>query len=64
MTQSENAPKTLVPKPVAAVECGVSSRTVSRWIADANVGFPKPVRIKRNLYFARNELEAWKNSRS
>jgi hypothetical protein len=50
----------MVPKPNLARELGVSSRTVSRWLADPAVGFPRPIVIRGRNYFARTSFEAWK----
>jgi predicted DNA-binding transcriptional regulator AlpA len=53
----------MIPKPNLARELGVSSRTLSRWLADATVEFPRPVAIRNRLYFARASVEAWKAAR-
>lgn len=53
----------LIPKPNLARELGVSSRTVSRWMLDREVDFPKPVSIRGRLYFDRSSVEVWKASR-
>ena len=50
----------LVPKPNLATELGVSSRTISRWQADTQVDFPRPVVIRGRNYFDRASIEAWK----
>lgn len=53
----------LIPKPAIARELGVSSRTVSRWMDDKNLGFPTPIRLRGRLYFPRTALEEWKTLR-
>ncbi len=53
----------LVPKPNLARELGVSSRTLSRWLADVEVDFPKPVVIRGRNYFHRAAVESWKSAR-
>lgn len=53
----------LIPKPNLARELGVSSCTLSRWMLDADVDFPKPVSIRGRLYFDRPSVEVWKSSR-
>ena len=63
MNQISADPNALVPKPALAAELGVSSRTLSRWLADATVEFPRPVAIRNRLYFARASVEAWKAAR-
>ena len=53
----------LIPKPNLAREIGVSSRTLTRWLADKAIEFPRPVTIRARLYFDRAEIEAWKSRR-
>lgn len=53
----------LIPKPAIARELGVSSRTVSRWMADPALAFPRPIRLRNRLYFPRPALEEWKTAR-
>jgi predicted DNA-binding transcriptional regulator AlpA len=60
--QSSGA-NTLIPKPYLARELGVSSRTLSRWLKDAGVEFPRPVTIRGRLYFDRPSVEVWKAAR-
>ena len=43
---------------------GVTSMTLSRWIADPRVAFPKPFYFGRNRYFKFSELEAWERDRT
>ena len=57
-------PDQLVAKSAIANEFGVSSRTISRWMSDASVGFPKPVDIRGLLYFSRSSIEEWKRNAS
>ncbi len=54
---------TLTPKPNLARELGVSSRTLSRWLADSGVDFPRPITIRGRLYFDRASVEVWKAAR-
>lgn len=53
----------LIPKPNLARELGVSSRTLSRWLQDEEVNFPKPIVLRGRNYFDRNGVEAWKSTR-
>lgn len=53
----------MIPKPTLAAELGVSSRTISRWLADAAVEFPKPIVIRGRNYFPRTAIETWKSAR-
>jgi len=52
--------RALVPKTNLAIELGVSSRTLSRWQADIQVDFPRPVVIRGRNYFDRVSIETWK----
>jgi predicted DNA-binding transcriptional regulator AlpA len=60
---SENEPSKLIPKPALARELGVSSRTISRWMSDSALAFPRPIRLRNRLYFARLALDEWKTAR-
>jgi predicted DNA-binding transcriptional regulator AlpA len=53
----------LIPKPNLARELGVCPRTLSRWLTDESVDFPKPVIIRGRNYFHRAAVEAWKAAR-
>jgi predicted DNA-binding transcriptional regulator AlpA len=43
---------------------GVSDRTIDRWLARADLGFPKPVEINRRRYWKLADIEAWERSRA
>jgi predicted DNA-binding transcriptional regulator AlpA len=34
-----------------------SDRTVDRWVADPNLNFPKPIKIKRRRFWFEDELD-------
>jgi predicted DNA-binding transcriptional regulator AlpA len=53
----------LIPKPNLARELGVSSRTLSRWLDDESIGFPKPIVIRQRNYFDRASVDGWKADR-
>ena len=53
----------LIPKPSLAKELGITSRTLSRWIEDPEMGFPEAVVINSRNYFVRAAVEAWKAER-
>lgn len=53
----------MIPKPALAAELGVSTRTISRWLTDSAVEFPKPIVIRGRNYFSRSAIEAWKSAR-
>jgi predicted DNA-binding transcriptional regulator AlpA len=61
-TQSSTA-NLMIPKPALARELGVSSRTLSRWLVDGAVEFPRPVVIRGRNYFDRASVEFWKATR-
>jgi hypothetical protein len=48
-----------LPTRKVALRYGVSVRSVERWEADKNLGFPKPIYIHRRKYWAEAELTAW-----
>jgi hypothetical protein len=53
----------LVPiTPDVAREFNRNPRTIKRWLADAKIGFPTPIRINNRLYVARSALENFKQS--
>jgi hypothetical protein len=49
-----------VSAPLLARELGIHRRTLARWLREVPLGFPRPVVIRTRLYFARDEVEAWK----
>jgi len=53
----------LIHKSSLAKELGVSSRTLSRWMEDRDIGFPPPVVIRTRNYFNRADVEAWRADR-
>jgi excisionase family DNA binding protein len=42
-----------------AKRLGVTTRTIFRWAADENIGFPKPAKIGARRYFSENQIDAW-----
>ena len=42
---------------------GVSVMALKRWMADKDLAFPRPVEIKRRLYFLKSEILAWEEKR-
>ena len=49
----------LIHRSDVAREFSVHPRTITRWEADAALGFPKSVVIKEQRYFKREEIDAW-----
>jgi len=52
--------ETLVPITDIAKEFCRCARTVKRWIADPEIGFPTPIRLNNRLYVNRTALEDFK----
>jgi predicted DNA-binding transcriptional regulator AlpA len=42
---------------------GVTSMSISRWLADEALSFPRPVYFGRFRYWLETELEEWERSR-
>jgi len=47
-------------KSVMAEFGGICDMTLSRWLADDRLDFPRPIYIKRRRYFSHDEIEAFK----
>ena len=43
---------------------GISDMTIWRWLQNASLGFPGPIRINSRRFWRLTELEAWEASRS
>lgn len=50
----------LVSKPNLAKELSISSRTLSRWLEDSTIDFPRPIVLRNRNFFRRSEVESWK----
>lgn len=57
-------PEHLAPAPKVADQFGITRRTLSRWIIEPALEFPRPVEINKRLYFKQHEIDAWKLSRA
>ncbi len=55
---------TLVPAPKVAQQFYVTRRTLSRWLLNPALGFPKPTVINNRLYFNQTDVDAWKTERA
>jgi hypothetical protein len=44
-------------------ELGITSRTLTRWMADPRMGFPEPVVLNQRNFFVRAAIEDWKLAR-
>jgi predicted DNA-binding transcriptional regulator AlpA len=51
-----------IPAMALATEFGVARRTISRWLCDEALGFPRPRVVNKRLYFQRSDIDAWKAS--
>ena len=54
----------LIPAKKLEGRYGVSIRTVTRWLTDDRMKFPRPVVINRRRYFRETELVEWERSRA
>ncbi len=43
-----------------AFELGICRRTLTRWLHDVSLGFPRPKIVNHRLYFERSAIDAWK----
>lgn len=50
----------LTAKEVMAEFGGICEMTLSRWLADKDLNFPRPIYIKRRRYFSMEEIEGFK----
>ena len=48
-----------IPMSDAAARYGVCVRTIERWAADPELGFPQPLYIRRRRYIRAGDLQAW-----
>jgi hypothetical protein len=53
----------LLPDPLVAERYKVTSRTICRWDGQAELGFPKAIRINGRKYRHLHELENWERER-
>lgn len=51
--------KMLTANAVKARNNNISNPTLYRWERDPDLGFPKPVVIRRRKFYFEDELEAW-----
>ncbi len=56
--------QTYLTRPLAAARYSVSERTITRWMEDKSLGFPRPIRVRERLFFALAEIEAWERLRA
>lgn len=56
----KNVQSDFIPKAALARELGISGRTISRWLGDEGLCFPRPIRLRGRLYFHRHAIEKWK----
>ena len=48
-----------IPMRDVAARYRVHVRTIERWIEDQDLGFPKPIYIRRRRYIKAGDLKAW-----
>jgi predicted DNA-binding transcriptional regulator AlpA len=61
--EPEPRPKRLLPTRAVMERYQVSDRSIDRWVADPDLGFPKPIRINRKRFFYEHELDAFDATR-
>ena len=49
-----------VAAPQLAMELGISRRTLTRWLHDTPLRFPRPRIVNKRLYFERGAVDCWK----
>ena len=55
-----NPENNLITKPALAAALGISSRTLSRWMADDLIAFPKSATVNGRHFFRIADVEGWK----
>jgi predicted DNA-binding transcriptional regulator AlpA len=55
--------KKLLPTRAVMERYQVSDRSIDRWVADPNLGFPQPLKINRKRFFYEHELDAFDATR-
>lgn len=58
-----NADGPLLPSRTVRERYGVTGRTLDRWMARDNLGFPQPLRINQRRYWYLSDLEDWERKR-
>jgi predicted DNA-binding transcriptional regulator AlpA len=43
---------------------GVTDRTLDRWLANGDLGFPRPISINNRRYFDEREIVAWERAQA
>ena len=59
-----NQVEPLVPARRAWERFGITPRTLSRWVQDERLQFPKPIVIKSRRYWRETDLAAWERTRA
>jgi predicted DNA-binding transcriptional regulator AlpA len=55
---------TLIPGPKVSKRYNRSDKTLDRWLADKELGFPRPIVIRNRRYFREAELVAWERAQA
>lgn len=61
---SNKPARTLIPDPQVARQYSVHYTTLANWDKDPDLGFPKPVRIKKRKYRDEAELKEFDRARA
>lgn len=62
--KSTNDDQMVGTKKVRARYDNVCARTIDRWIADDELGFPRPTMINGRRYWRLGELQQWERERA
>ncbi|MGN7770774.1 helix-turn-helix transcriptional regulator [Phyllobacterium sp. 22552] len=58
------APDKFLSGPAVRKRYGVSAQSLHRWMNDSDLAFPRPMLIRRKLYFKEADLLAWEAKHS
>ena len=54
----------LVPTRDVLKRYSIVDRTLDRWLADPELGFPRPIIVRKRRYFRECKLAAWERQRA
>ena len=59
----EQARKAYLTGPQIQARYGVTKMTIHRWLVDARLGFPRPLKINQRNYWLESEVDEWDAAR-
>jgi hypothetical protein len=54
----------LLPARAVQARYQIVDRTLDRWLANPELGFPRPITVNKRRYFRVSDLEAWERERA